>query len=267
MRIKLVLFVFIYCGCANAQLSVLTWNIQNLGKSKSDNTIDCIANTVKPYDLLAIQEVVAGYGGAQAVARLADALNRKGYKWEYCISDPTQTTGGTTERYAFLWKPSRVKRIGKAWLEKQFAQQIEREPYMATFDFGGKQLTLVSFHAVPKSKQPEHEIKLLSQVTKEYPNLNLVFLGDFNCPQSNSVFTNFRKLNYQSVLVNQKTSLKRSCKNGNCLASEYDNIFYATRKLKRINSFVVPFYTSFDNLSLAKKVSDHIPVVAQFSFN
>jgi hypothetical protein len=31
--------------------------------------------------IIAIQEVVAGYGGAQAVAKLADELNRKGSKW------------------------------------------------------------------------------------------------------------------------------------------------------------------------------------------
>ncbi|MEN9323202.1 MAG: hypothetical protein RL699_982 [Bacteroidota bacterium] len=267
MRYKFIFLLFIVPFLAQAQVSVLSWNIQNLGKSKSAATIEFIASTVKSYDVLAIQEVVAGNGGAQAVARLADALNRKGAKWDYCISDPTQTTGGTTERYAFLWKPSRVKLIGKAWLEKQYAQQIEREPYMATFEQQGKQFTLASFHAVPKTKQPEREIKLLAQVTKEYPDLNIIFLGDFNCPQSNNVFNNFRKMNYQSAFVNQKTSLKRSCKNGNCLASEYDNIFYATRKVKRLKSFVIPFYTQFENLTLAKKISDHIPVVAEFSFN
>jgi hypothetical protein len=30
---------------------------------------------VRDYDIIAIQEVVAGYGGAQAVAKLADELN------------------------------------------------------------------------------------------------------------------------------------------------------------------------------------------------
>jgi endonuclease/exonuclease/phosphatase family metal-dependent hydrolase len=267
MRIRLFILVLLWSSWVNAQLSVVTWNIQNLGKSKSTEEIEFIAQTLKSYDVLAIQEVVAGNGGAQAVARLADALNRKGSKWDYCISDPTQTTGGTTERYAFLWKPSRVKLKGKAWLEKQYAVQIEREPYMATFEQQGKQFTLVSFHAVPKSKQPEREIKLLAKVTQEYPGLNLIFLGDFNCPQSNSVFNNFRKLNYRSALVNQKTSLKRSCKNGNCLASEYDNVFYLPKKNKLIYAGVISFYQRFASLKDAKTISDHIPVVVQFTFN
>jgi hypothetical protein len=33
-------------------------------------------------------KVVAGYGGAQAVARLTNELNRQGSSWDYVISDP-----------------------------------------------------------------------------------------------------------------------------------------------------------------------------------
>ncbi len=51
---------------------------------------------------------MAGYGGAQAVARLADELNRKGTKWDYVISDPTSSSAYKTERYAFIWKTSKV---------------------------------------------------------------------------------------------------------------------------------------------------------------
>ncbi|MBE5322017.1 hypothetical protein IM793_22875 [Pedobacter sp. MR2016-19] len=48
-----------------------------------------MAETVRPYDLIAIQEVVAGYGG-QAVARLADELNRTGQKWDYSFIEVPQ---------------------------------------------------------------------------------------------------------------------------------------------------------------------------------
>jgi hypothetical protein len=81
------------------------------------------------------------------------------------------------------------------------------------------------------------------------------------------VFNNFRNLNYRSVLVNQKTSLKSSCKNGNCLASEYDNIFYQPRKNKLVYAGVIPFHERFVSLKEAKTISDHIPVVAKFTFN
>lgn len=76
-----ILFVFlVYFQSLNAQTTLISWNLENFGKSKSDAEIDFIANTIKNYDVAAIQEVVAGDGGTQAVARLADALNRKGSK-------------------------------------------------------------------------------------------------------------------------------------------------------------------------------------------
>ncbi len=176
------------------QVKVISWNIENLGKSKSNETVNFIAQTTRDYDIIAIQEVVAGYRGAQAVARLADALNRKGSKWDYSISNPTSSSAYKTERYAFLWKTSRVKLIGTPWLEKKYHLEIDREPYYATFEFDKKQFTLVNFHAITKSRQPETEIKHFKFLPNLYPTLNLIFLGDFNCPQSHSVFGPSKKI-------------------------------------------------------------------------
>jgi hypothetical protein len=68
-----------------------------------------------------------------------------------------------------------------------------------------KQFTVVNFHAITK---PETEIKYF-KFFPEYPTLNLIFAGDFNCPQSHTVFIPLRKMGYQSILVGQKTSLKK----------------------------------------------------------
>jgi hypothetical protein len=75
-RIYRLLLLVIYCSfilstSTFAQATPLSWNIENLGKSKSDQQIAFIATTIQDFDLIAIQEVVAGYGGAQAVTRLA----------------------------------------------------------------------------------------------------------------------------------------------------------------------------------------------------
>ena len=72
-----------------------------------------MAKILKDFDVAAIQEVVAGHGGAQAVAQLADELNRTGSQWDYVISSPTSSSAYKTERYAFLWKTAVVKKIGK----------------------------------------------------------------------------------------------------------------------------------------------------------
>lgn len=249
------------------QTKLLSWNIENLGKSKTDQTINYIANTLRDYDIIAIQEVVAGYGGAQAVARLADELNRKGAKWDYVISDPTSSSAYKTERYAFIWKTSKVNKIGRAWLEKKYHLEIDREPYFCTFQYENKQFTVVNFHAITKNRQPETEIKYFRFLPEEYPNLNLIFAGDFNCPQSHTVFNPLKKMGYQSILVNQKTSLKKECKNDKCLASEFDNMYYKTSTISTINSGIIPFYENFNSLKEARIISDHVPIWFEFSLN
>jgi endonuclease/exonuclease/phosphatase family metal-dependent hydrolase len=262
---KCFLFLCIFFSvCSFSQVKIVSWNIENIGKSKTDSTIIFIANTLKDYDVVAIQEVVAGYGGAQAIAKLADELNRKGAKWDYTISDPTTSSAYKTERYAFLWKTSKVKKIGDAWLEQKYNLEIDREPYYCTFQYDDKQFTLANFHAITKSKQPETEIKYFKFLPEEYPKLNIIFLGDFNCPQSHTVFNPLRKMDYLPAFVNQKTSLKKECKENECLASEFDNIWYNTNKIEILSSKVILFYNLFLSLEEARKISDHIPIVMEF---
>ena len=265
MRTILSTYFLLFILLLNAQPTLLSWNIANLGKSKSNTEIAFMAATIKDFDIIAIQEVVAGNGGAQAVARLADELNRKGSKWDYTISDPTSGSPNKSERYAFFWKTSKVKIIGRAWLEQKYQLEIEREPYMCTFEYENKQFTVVNFHAIPKKSQPETEIKYFKHLPIDYPKLNLIFVGDFNCPQTHSVFNPLKQMGYNAVLISQKTSLKTVCTTTECLASEYDNIFYNSSKVNVLKSGVLHFYTNFNSLKEARRISDHIPIWFQFA--
>ena len=264
---KILLFVFILC-CEPilSQVKLLSWNIENMGSSKSVKDIEFIANTVKGYDIVALQEIVAGYGGAQAVAQLADELNRKGAQWDYVVSNPTSSSAYKTERYAFLWKTAKVKKIGDAWLEQKYHLEIDREPFYCTFQYQNKQFTIANFHAITKSKQPETEIKYFKFLPASYPNLNLVFVGDFNCPPTHTVFIPLQKLGYKSAFQNQKTSLKKECVNGNCLASEFDSMWYNTKTISVTNAKALLFYVSFSTLREAREISDHIPITVELNF-
>ena len=249
----------------SSQVKLLSWNIENFGKTKTSKDIALIANILKNYDVVAIQEVVAGDGGARTVAKLADELNRKGTKWDYTVSDPTSSSAYKTERYAFLWKTSKIKKIGRAWLERKYQLEIDREPFYCTFQFKQKLFTLVNFHAITKSKQPEREIKYFKFLPAQYPALNLLFVGDFNCPETHSVYNPLKKIGYLSVFRNQKTTLKKKCKSNNCLASAFDNIWYDLSKIKINEAQVVLFYQSFNTLKEARKISDHIPITINFT--
>ena len=257
----LIFFSTIFCV---AQVKIISWNIQNFGKSKSDAEIKYMSELIISADIIALQEVVAGFGGAQAVAKLADELNRTGNKWDYAVSDVTTSSAYKAERYAFLWKLKSIKKIGNAWLEQNFELEIDREPFFCTFEFNKKHFTVVNFHAITKKMQPETEIKYFKFLPAQYPNLNLIFMGDFNCPQSHSVFNPLRKMGFESVLKNQKTSLKQSCKNGSCLSAEYDNMFYNIAKLKYQQAGIIPFFEDFEDIKTAKQISDHVPIFATF---
>jgi deoxyribonuclease-1-like protein len=249
------------------QIKVCSWNIQHLGKTKSHSEIAFMANTIKDFDIVAIQEVVAGYGGSQAVARLADALNRKGSKWEYIISDPTNSSPHATERYAFLWKASKVKGVREAWLDKNYETNIDREPFLMDFIYNGNNFTLVNFHAIPKKKQPEKEIKYFKYFPEIYTKKNLIFLGDFNVPETHTVFNPLKKIGYKSALTGQKTTMKMKCVPATCLASEYDNIFYNSQKIILIDSGVELIYKSFPNMVAVRRISDHIPIWMEFDIS
>lgn len=267
-KISLGLFFFFILPALTAQITICSWNLEDFGKSKTAATIEFIANTLKAYDIISIQEVVAGYGGTQAIAKLKDALNRKGAKWEYRVSDPTSGENSyKRERYAFLWKPSKVKIIGQPWLEIVYTDEINREPFFATFESNGKSFTVVNFHAITKSMQPETEIKYFRFLPAEYPDKNLIFAGDFNCPQSHSVFNPLKSMGYKAIFTGRKTSLKKECVNNNCLSSEFDNMFYNTLKIKFIRSGILDFYKRFRTLKGARTISDHIPTWFEFSIN
>ncbi|RZJ68337.1 MAG: endonuclease [Flavobacterium sp.] len=266
-RFLWLLFTLLLCASLQAQMRFCSWNLCDMGKSKSGATITFMAQTLKNYDLIALQEVVAGPEGAKAVAKLVDALNRTGAKWEYAISLPTSGTRQKRERYAFLWKKSKVAMKGKPWLDAHFADEIEREPFFGTFTYEKNDFTIVNFHAITKKLQPETEIKFFKFYPEKYKDLNLIFAGDFNCAQSHTVFNPIRKMGFQPVLVDAKTTMRQKCKGDDCLASEFDNIFYKTTRAKTQESGVVNFYLSFSSLHEARKISDHLPIWTLLTFD
>jgi deoxyribonuclease-1-like protein len=262
-----VLILFVYNYCNGTSITICSWNLKDFGKSKSDEEISFIANVLKEYDVVAIQEVVAGMGGPQAVARLAEQLNRKGGKWDYTISDPTSSFAYKQERYAFIWKTSRVVKKGDAWLEKKYNLEIDREPFYMTITHQGKQVTLVNFHAITKKMQPETEIKYFKLLPSTYPKSTLLFLGDYNLPPSHTVFNPLKSMGYLPVLVDQQTSLKTKCIAGDCLASEFDNMFINQGRIKVLRAGIVPFYNTMQDFSAARLISDHVPIFAEIILN
>jgi len=252
------------------KFSLVTWNIQDLGGSKNDEEILFIAKILKDYDLVALQEVVGkDPAGGKAVARIADALNRLGSKWDYSISNATKSSSSyASERYAFLWKTSKFRLKKRAYLDSELQSKIEREPYIGFFECKKNNNTfyLVNMHARTYNKHPEIEISNFKRYPQRFKTDNLIILGDFNLNEKHTVWNPLYKIGFTSAVSNQPTTLKRKCKYGNYLNYPIDNIYFNTKYFKAQKSYVIDFVSACENLEIARNISDHLPVVLELSF-
>jgi endonuclease/exonuclease/phosphatase family metal-dependent hydrolase len=261
-RLKLsILFCLIslfgYSQTDTSYLNIISWNIQNFGRSKSQNdtTMNYICNKIKNYDIIAIQEVSTSEFGAQAVAKLDDLLDRTGTSWDYVVSDPT--TGDGSERYAYLYKKNRVK-LKESGLEKSIQDKINREPFRAVFIFKNNEYYLFSEHLVPTDKNPAVEAVHLATLKNTYKDKRIIIMGDLNLSQSDPGFNELKKWS-KPTLIGKKTSLKMKEDNGVKLNMEYDN-FFISSLLVLSKSDVILFFNDFKDLKSARKISDHCPI-------
>jgi endonuclease/exonuclease/phosphatase family metal-dependent hydrolase len=245
-------------------LKILTWNIQDLGRSKNAEEIASIVRIIKEHDIIAIQEVVAkDPAGAQAVAKIVNELNRLGSKWDYSISNPTKSPSSyVSERYAYIWKTSKLKLVSKATLDETLENSIEREPYLAKFEIKKTKIAFyfISIHARVRSRNPEIEIANFKEYPKRLKTNNIIILGDFNLNEKHNVWNPLSKLGFKPAIKNTATTLKRKCKNGNYVNYAMDNIYYNIHKMKAVNSGVIDFINDCNNLLKARLISDHLPV-------
>ncbi len=243
-------------------LRLASWNIQDFGRSKDKEEMLLIAQHLREFDLVAIQEVVSNNSsGPKAVARLADELDRMGHDWDYRISDPTDSPGSKTERYAFLWKTDRVKLLGKTWLESSLPDTVFREPYLARFEFNGDSILIASFHARRGADRPEEEVPLLARLIDRYPKETLIFVGDFNLNDSHPAFDRMKQKGYKPAFKNQPTSLRQTCTD-RYFSGNLDHIFLPP-SIRLLRSGIVDTVGECANLKMARALSDHVPLWAE----
>jgi deoxyribonuclease-1-like protein len=254
----------------SSNLTIATWNIRDLGRTKDAEEIHQIANILRDFDIVAIQEVVAkDPAGAQAVAKIADELNRMGSKWDYSISNPTKSpSANISERYAFLWKTSKVKIINKPYLDKELEDLCFREPYIAKFKLKKAEETfyVINYHSRKHYDKPEEEIVHFKDYLDRLDSKRIFIAGDFNLNEKHEVWNPLYNLGFKPSLRNTPTTLKTKCKSNNYLNHSIDNIYYNSSHIQQIQSGTIDFVEDCDNLSNARSLSDHLPVFIEFTF-
>lgn len=264
MRVLFFLILSIVYGTiSTAQVSIVSWNIADFGRTKNEQEIKQIAQIIRDFDIIAIQEVVAvDPAGAQAVAKLADQLNRMGARWDYRVSDPTESPGkGIKERYAYIWKRNKASLEGRPWLDKHFEPLVHREPYMARFRVNGGVILIANYHSRSHKNNPQEEIDCLQHFPQLYPKDRLLFAGDFNTYTSNKIFEPLYEMGFQASPKNQKTTLKRKCgRNGEYLNHPIDFILYNDHQFTLLKAGHGDFVRDCNLLTNARMLSDHLPV-------
>lgn len=249
------------------KIKLVSWNIRHLGRTKTPENIFEIANILRDFDMVAIQEVVAkDPAGAQAVAKIVDELNRMGSKWDYQISDPTKSSSVyISERYAFLWKTSKVSIIHRAYLDKELEDLCYREPFVAAFKAKGesKPFYVVNYHSRKYTDRPEEEIIHFIDYPERLDSKRILIAGDFNLDEKHTVWKPFYRKGFKSALQNQRTTLKTKCKNGNYLSHAIDNVYFTT-EIDMVHAESLNFINNCENLKRARELSDHLPIYIEF---
>jgi len=193
--------------CLDKNLLIASWNIRAFGdltrKWDSDDddspkrdlhSVLCIAEIIKRFDVIAIQEVKAN------IRALRDTLKVLGSNWSLILTDVTKGSAGNGERMAYLFDTRRVQlsglagelvvpkewtnKIGEVILDEQFA----RTPYAVSFKANNQTFILVTLH-IKYGKKSKDRIKELKGIAKwladwasniNVYHQNLIALGDFN---------------------------------------------------------------------------------------
>lgn len=237
--------LFTFISIISYSQTILSWNIQNLGetKYKRDSIITKISQVIKSSnsDIVAIQEVVTGNYGDSCIIKISKSLD-----YNYTISK--KTTGDGSERYAFLYKKSITLNWSK--LDETLQDSIDREPFMASFKFNGKDIVIRQVHLVPTSKTPQNEVEKL------YQYKDGIICGDFNLTCKHLIYIPMLKY-FNSPLCGLGTSLKRD---GTVSLNNYDHFF--VDKTHKILESKVYFYTYKGNRNA---LSDHLPILIKLN--
>jgi len=188
-------------------LLIATWNIRSFSditrKEKSEtkdspkrdfHSILCIAEIIKRFDIIAIQEIKSNLKG------LRDTLKVLGNDWSLILTDVNKGDDGNGERMGYIFDNRRVQLSGLAcelvvpqeWINivstDALTEQFVRSPYAVSFRAMNQTFILVTLH-IKYGKSSADRIKEVKGIARWMADWakdvnayhqNLICLGDFN---------------------------------------------------------------------------------------
>jgi endonuclease/exonuclease/phosphatase family metal-dependent hydrolase len=269
--VSLLLITLIFLSCdlnasdppdSNGEIKyadIATWNIRILSDgSRDDIELQSIASVFSNFDFVAIQEI----RDITVLDRLITFLDG----WDYIVSEEVGNT--VKERYAYFYKVSMFNVLGTPYVLNDPNNIFIREPYIAHFKSGEFDFTVITIHTIYGDTIDDRraENALLDDVITlvDIANGNendVLLMGDFNLPSDDNAW----QITTHNAIVDP--SIKTTITD----TSSYDNVWvnpsYTSEYADSYSLYKfdeILFGNDDDAASLA--VSDHRPVIAQFSF-
>ena len=248
-------------------IKIASFNIQVFGQSKINKpeVMSILAKIIKRYDVVAIQEVRSKE--QNVIPSLLNLINDADNEYDYIISE---RLGRTTskEQYAFVYNTEIVDLTsGSSYVVDDPADVFEREPFVASFQSGNFDFTVVNNHIKPDDVDAELN-ELVGVINDIYDNSaekDIMVLGDMNADGSY-----FNEDNLVAIL---SLWIQLIGNDKDTTVAVSDNTY--DRMMTRDTTANVEYtgtsgvfrwdneYGVTDN-SFIKKVSDHYPVYAEF---
>ncbi|MBN2094479.1 MAG: endonuclease/exonuclease/phosphatase family protein [Candidatus Aenigmarchaeota archaeon] len=268
-----------------SKIRIASWNIENFGQKKANDPLvmALIAENIKSYDIIAIQEIsnlyeksdascprnrdsCPGHENCGLISLALDfALNEKyGQDYRFVFSDAVRD-----ERYLYVYNPDRVALVYSGLvldpgdtsypcdLADSNIGRMARQPFKAVFQKDNFTFTLLSAHTSPSRNIEELEgLEYFYRAEESAGSPSIIVLGDLNAdcnylPQTQQI--GFRDSRYTWVVSDSEdtTAAKTSC--------AYDRFIFTGEAKRHFTGNYGISATTTD------AVSDHYLVWAEFT--
>ena len=249
-------------------IKVASFNIQVFGTSKAKNSqvMQILADTVRRFDVVAIQELRTTDEGV--MRGFVDLINSEGGAYEYVVG-PRLGRSNSKEQYVFVFDTNRLEIDPSSVITIEDPQDhLHREPLIARFRTKTAPMQqpfsfiLVNIHTDPDETKTELDAlgHVYQAVQKNgWREDDVILLGDLNV--SHKKLGLLGKVPDITYTVHGEPTNTRGTKS-------YDNIVFTRTATSEYTgqSGILDLQSEYSlSKSQALKVSDHLPVWAEFS--
>ena len=243
---------------------IASWNIERLGHG-GHKSFPALAKIASRFDLIAVQEVMTEEGIQRLHAYLEDHTDET---WGIRYSD---ALGRSTyrEKYAFLWRESRINFLGRELTYLDITDAFAREPYSARFESAhtGRSFVIGTVHITYGQTVGDRVVEV--HALREYwdflnenivePGDTLILTGDFNLRPSHDAWDELKEVALPMITEGATTLSSIDGRYANL----YDNIWLPLDHSLPVTDsgiFRFPLLLGWDHEKSRRHVSDHAPV-------